>query len=209
MNKRLILIGAGGYAKSVIDSIDKNYDIVGFIDEYKLIKEHLGYPILGNSILDIEGYDKYAYFISIGDNISRKRWFDRLEEKNLEIINVIDKTAIISSKAKIGKGCFLGKMTIVNSNVEVGDNCIINTKALIEHGCSIKNHVNVSTNSVLNGDVKVGDGSFIGSCSVVNGQLLIGEWTVIGSGAAVIRNIPKNTINVGVPTRIIGEVKDE
>ena len=37
MKKKLILIGAGGYAKSVIDSLDKNeYELIGFIDDIKI-----------------------------------------------------------------------------------------------------------------------------------------------------------------------------
>ena len=33
--EKLILIGAGGYAKSVLDSVDMyNYEMVGFIDEF-------------------------------------------------------------------------------------------------------------------------------------------------------------------------------
>lgn len=38
MKKKLILIGAGGYAKSVIDSLNLDkYEIVGFIDDIKKV----------------------------------------------------------------------------------------------------------------------------------------------------------------------------
>lgn len=54
--EKLILIGAGGYAKSVLDSVDMyNYEMVGFIDEFSTKTEHLGYPILARSLDDIEG----------------------------------------------------------------------------------------------------------------------------------------------------------
>ena len=49
MKKKLILIGAGGFAKSVIDSIDeKKYSIEGFIDNIKS-GSHLGYKIFANN----------------------------------------------------------------------------------------------------------------------------------------------------------------
>ena len=49
--EKLILIGAGGYAKSVLESIDYfNYELEGFIDEFSKEREHLGYPILANSL---------------------------------------------------------------------------------------------------------------------------------------------------------------
>ena len=50
--KNLIIIGAGGYAKSVIDSVDHmNFRMVGYIDDIKPKGTfHLGYPILGNMV---------------------------------------------------------------------------------------------------------------------------------------------------------------
>lgn len=202
--KNLIIIGAGGYAKSVIDSIDKHvFHIYGFIDDYKTDKFHLGYPILGKNIKCIKNSNNFFYFIAIGDNEKRLNWYKKLKKNNLELVNIIDKSAIISNHAKIGEGCFVGKMAIINSKAKIGDNCIINTRALIEHGCTIGNNVNISTNSVLNGDVKVGDSAFIGSCSVVNGQLSIGQNVIVGSGSVVISNIENNCTVVGIPAKVI------
>lgn len=208
--KNLILIGAGGYAKSVLDSIDYfNYHMMGFIDDYKTEKEHLGYPILGNTLDCIDNPGDKVYFISIGNNQKRKQWYDILMENNYNIVNVVDNTALISNHAKIGNGCFIGKMAIINSHVAIGDNCVINTKALLEHGCAIGNHVNVSTNTVLNGDVVCADGCFIGSASVINGQRHIGEWAVVGAGSVVVKNVEDNITVVGCPAYNIEERKKE
>lgn len=204
--EKLILIGAGGYAKSVIDSVDYfNYTVEGFIDEFTEKKEHLGQKILGKTLEDLDDCEKYVYFICIGNNKHRKGWFDKLHKRNLRIINIVDRSAIVSPMAKIGNGCFIGKMAIVNSKAIVGDDCIINTKALIEHGCYVENHVNLSTNSVINGDVKIGEGSFIGSCSVTIGQLIVGNWSTVGAGAVVINDVGNNVTVAGVPAKIIKE----
>lgn len=202
--KNLIIIGAGGYAKSVIDSINLyEYKFIGFIDDYKSETEHLGYPILGKSLESITNLNDYCYFVAIGNNDKRKQWFDKLVKNNLEVINVIDKTAIISQKAQLGIGCFVGKMAIINSCVKIGNNCIVNTKALIEHGCNVCDNTNISTNTVLNGDVKVKESSFIGSCSVINGQVNIGSRVIVGSGSVVIKDVEDLNTVVGVPARVI------
>ncbi len=201
---KLILIGAGGYAKSVLDSVDyHNYKMVGFIDEFSKKKEHLGYPILANNLTNLVDREKYTYFIAIGNNERRKLWYDRLIASNLKVINIIDKSAIVSPLAAIGDGNFIGKMAIINSHAVIGNDCIINTKAIVEHGSRILNHVNISTNSVLNGDVIVGEGSFIGSCSVTIGQVSIGEWSTVGAGAVVIDPVKDRVTVAGIPAKII------
>lgn len=202
--RNLIVIGAGGYAKSVVDSVDFClYEIKGFIDDYKDDEEHLGYPILGKNLDCVKNPEGFFYFVAIGNNEKRTKWYKELKSKNLQIINIIDSSAMVSDYAKFGKGCFIGKMAIVNSKAVIGDNCIINTKALVEHGCHIESHVNISTNTVLNGDVCVGEMSFVGSGSIVNGQITIGENVTIGSGSVVINDVEDDTTVVGVPAKVI------
>ncbi len=208
--KKLIIIGAGGYSKSVLDSVDKNkIQMTGFIDEFSNKKEHMGYSVLCNKFADLKNPKDYVYFIAVGNNINRKRWYDLLKSHNLEIINVIDNSAIVSPNAELSKegSIFVGKRAIINSGAKIGYNCIINTGALVEHGCFVGNHVNVSTYSILNGDVKVQDGSFIGSSSVSIGQIEIGQWATVGAGAVVIRNVESNTTVAGVPAKIIKSVR--
>lgn len=209
IREKLILIGAGGFAKSVLDSLDdERYEFCGFIDNFKPEgSQHLGYPVLASRIQDFAERDNYSYFISIGDNEHRLEKFFKLQQLGCKIINVIDKTALVSRNSTVGIGVFVGKMAIVNSGVTVGDNVIINTKSLVEHGCFIGNHANVSTNTTLNGDVIVEDYAFIGSSSVVNGQLRIGESALVGSGAVVIRNVEPRTVVAGVPAKYIKDIK--
>ena len=203
--KKLIIVGAGGYAKSVLDSVDyMNFKMIGYIDDIKSKGEiHQGYPILGNSIDCLDTPETYVYFVAIGNNAKRREWFDKLKATQLSLINVIDQSALISPASTIGEGCFIGKLAILNHGSSVGDNCVINTRALVEHGCCIKNHVNLSTNSTLNGDVICDNGSFIGSGSVINGQITIGEWALVGSGAVVIRDVKEHTVVVGIPAKEI------
>lgn len=202
MKKKLILIGAGGYAKSVIDSLEfDRYEIVGFIDDIKT-GEHLGYSILGNSLENFNP-KTHCFFVCIGNNKKRTIWYNKILEKGFEIINIIDKSAIVSKNIRIGKGIFIGKLAIVNSDVTLGNNIIVNTKALLEHGTSVGDNSNVSTNTAVNGDTKIGKNCFIGSSSVLNGQLTIGDGAVIGSGTVVIKDVKENTTVVGVPGRVI------
>ena len=205
--QRLIIVGAGGYAKSVLDSLDYERLVVhGFIDERRDLREHMGFPVVAHSLEELEDPERYVYFIAIGSNPKRRVWFDRIVEAGLELITVVDRSARVSSMSELGRGCFVGKLAIVNADVSVGDDVVVNTMALIEHGCKVGDHANISTKAAINGDVRVGDGSFVGSSSVVAGQLSIGSWTVVGAGAVVVKDVGSGVTVAGVPAR---KIRDE
>ena len=142
MKKKLILIGAGGFAKSVIDSIDeKKYSIEGFIDNIKS-GSHLGYKIFANNLDELENKEDYYYFVSIGDNEKRSYRYKEVIKRNLNIINVIDKTAILSENIIFRRGIFVDKLAIINNDARIVENIVINTKSLIEYGYEIGNNIN-------------------------------------------------------------------
>lgn len=206
MKKKLIIIGAGGFAKSIIDSMDHNeVELVGFIDSYKQ-GSHQGYPIIANELDAIENPHDYIYFIGVGDPDTRHHFLSLLREKQLNSTNIIDSTAIISRNVDFGESIYVGKMCIINSDSKLHDGVVINTRSLIEHGNDIGYCTNISTSVVLNGDVTVGVRTFVGSCSVVNGQITIGSQSIIGSGSVVIKNIKDKVVVAGSPTYLIREI---
>ncbi|MDA3978219.1 glycosyltransferase [Gallibacterium sp. AGMB14963] len=62
--KKVIFIGAGGYAKSALDSLDKTkFDFCGFIDRFKSTGDkHLGFPILANEVKQLKNKHEYCYY---------------------------------------------------------------------------------------------------------------------------------------------------
>ena len=200
--KRLIVYGAGGHAKSVVDSLNKReFKLCGFIDNYKK-GIFLNYPIFSADFLDDKDANKYCYFVAIGDNHIRKEVFKSLISKRLDVINIIDSTALISKSAKIGIGCYIGKYAIINAAAVICDNVILNNRSLVEHECNVLSHVHISTNSVINGGVVVEECAFVGSCSVVNELKHIGKNSVIGSGSVVITDVPDSSLYAGVPAKM-------
>ena len=97
MKKKVIFIGAGGYAKSVLDSLDlSRYEFCGFIDNFKPEgTSHLGYPIVAKTIDDFQEREHYSFFISIGNNTYRLDKYLKLMKYQCDVINIIDKTGIM------------------------------------------------------------------------------------------------------------------
>ena len=91
----------------------------------------MGLPILGTGLEDILNCEKYSYFVSIGYVGYRKLWFDRIRERRLNIINIIDSSAIISASAKMGIGNFVGSSSVCNGQLKIGSNAIIGSGSVI------------------------------------------------------------------------------
>ncbi len=193
--KKLVIIGGGGHSKSVLDSFFSS----AVSDYYELIivdrKENLGKEVSGIKITATDNQleelfeDGYHYaFIAVGSIEStrmRHRLYDKVKAIGFEFINIIDKTALIASDVKIGRGVFIGKYAIVNAGTSIGDMVIINTRATVEHECFVEEFCHVSVGSILCGNVFVGQDSFVGANSTILQGENIGKNSIIAAGCLV------------------------
>jgi len=188
----LILIGAGGHARSCIDVIEQQgkYQIAGLIgmpDEVHT--KHLGYTLVGTDSDLPELAKSYQYaLITIGQIQTaehRTCLYQRAVKLGFQLPIIIAPTAHVSKYATLGAGSIVMHGAIINAGVRVGNNCIINTRALLEHDATVEDHCHISTGAILNGDVTVGTGSFIGSGSVIKQGIAIGKSCLVGMGITV------------------------
>ena len=192
----IVLIGAGGHAKSCIDVIEQEnkYKIVGLIDNRVDIDSTLmGYPIVGNDkdLPEIRKKINNA-LITVGQiktSKIRQDIFSLLTDLDFNLPVIISPSSYISRRSIIKKGTIVMNGVIINSNSKIGKNCIINNKVLIEHDTEIKKHCHISTGAILNGGVVVGEGSFIGSNSTVKEYVNISNNSVVGMSSIVVKNI--------------------
>ncbi|MEA5009350.1 acetyltransferase [Clostridium tyrobutyricum] len=207
--KKIVLIGAGGHCKVIIDIIKSTdeYKIIGIID-IKASGELLDIPIMGNDAILQGVYDSgvdYA-FIGIGalyDINMRNIIYSKLKSIGFKLPVLIHKDSIISPYAHVGDGTCIMAGAIVNAGAHIGENCIINTGSVIEHDCKIGNNTHVSPNAALSGGTKIGCNTHIGIGSSIIQGVTIGDNVTIGAGSVVIENIPDNVVSVGVPSKII------
>lgn len=178
----IILIGAGGHCRSVIDVIEQEgrYKIAGLIDEKRNVgQDVLGYQVIGcdDELAELRGTYSNA-LVTVGhvyDNSIRVRLFNKIKGLGFFIPTVVSPLAYVSRSASLGEGSVVMHHALVNAKSKVGYNCIINTKALIEHDVIVGNHCHISTASVLNGGAQVSDNVFFGSnATSVQGCLVQG-----------------------------------
>lgn len=213
---KVILLGAGGHCKVVVDILQDRYDIVGVtdIDITKHGKKFYGVKVLGNDDVLVEIYNKgiknaLLTLGSVRDNTAREKLFNYAKNIGFNMVNAISNQCILSKSVMLGEGNVILPGVIINACTRIGSNCIINTGSIIEHDCIIEDHVHISPGVKIAGGVKIGKGSFIGiGCTIIQG-VKIGNNVTIGAGAVVIEDIPDNAIAVGVPAKIIKYKDDE
>lgn len=200
MDNNIILYGASGHGKVIIDILESNsLKVELIIDDNPKTQEILGVPIINTNDFNFELITNLI--ISIGDNKVRKKISNSLYDVNYLSIN--HPNAIVSKYSKIGIGTVVMAGTIINANSTIGNHCILNTGSIIEHDCNIEDFVHVSPGASLAGNVSIGEGSHIGIGACVIQSVKIGKWVTIGAGAVVLNNIPDYATAVGNPARII------
>ena len=197
--EKIILIGFGGHAHSVIDSIiQKNeYEIAGYVDNEKHA-DYLNLKYLGtdNDLKNIfdSGIKNAVICIGyMGKSDNRENIYYNIKSIGFNLPVIVDNSAIIAKNVKIDEGTFVGKGTVINANAKIGKMCIINTKSLIEHDCEIGNFTHVAVSACICGGVKVGKSSFIGANSSIIQYLNIGNKVFIGAGILVTNDINDNS----------------
>lgn len=211
--KNIVIIGAGGHAKVIVDIFFKrkkilkeNINIVGFLDDSytdNCRKNIFNIPILGKiDLIEKKLLEKkYEYIIAIGNNRVRETIFNKY--KTLNYCMAIHPNAIIGEYVEIGKGTVIMANTVVNSDTKIGRHCILNTSSIIEHDNYIDDFVHISPNATLCGEVKVEKRSWIGANAVIKNQKKIGKNVIVGAGTVVIEDIEDNCTVVGNPGKVI------
>lgn len=198
--KELLLIGAGGHAKSCIDVIESagDFSVAQIIGQ----ESEIGLSILGHTInysdLDLEALrTEYEYaFIAVGQIHSpevRVTLHSRLTLLGYSFPTIVSRSAIVSRYAEIGQGSIVMHGAILNSSCRVGQNVIINSGAIVEHDVTIGNNCHISTGVKINGSSRIGEGTFLGSGTIVRDGIEIGRNAFIGMGSVVTMNIPANS----------------
>jgi len=197
----ILLIGAGGHARSCIDVIELagQYKIVGLVEKDESnSKRNLGYPIVGTDEDLPNLRKKYQYaVITVGQIKSaaiRVQLFNMLKDLEYKLPLIVSPRSHISRHSKIGTGTIILHDVIVNANAEIGQNCIINNKVLIEHDAAVGDHCHIATGAIINGEVAVGNETFIGSGVVTKQSISIGSCCIIGAGAVLKNNVASNQV---------------
>ena len=198
---KILLIGAGGHARSCIDVLEEEnqFEIAGLIEKGESISnESLGYPVIGtDDDLKVLRQQYKNALITVGQIKSPKiriKLYQLLKELDFTLPVIVSSQAYVSKHAQIGEGSIIMHGVIINANAKIGNNCIINNRALIEHDAVIGDHCHIATGAIINGEVSVGNETFIGSGAVTKQCISIGNNCIVSAGIVLKRDVEPNQL---------------
>lgn len=199
MNKKVVIIGAGGHSKVVADIVLKSADeLIGFLDDNIEISTKIydNYKVLGKIEKCVTFEDDIYFALGIGDNNVRKMLCEKFD---LKYYTAIHPSAVIACETNIENGCVIMPNAVINACAHIGKGCIINSGAVIEHDDFLEDFVHISPNATLCGNVKVGQCTHIGAGAIIKNSISVTKNAIIGAGAVVVKNIEKSGTYIGVP----------
>ena len=114
----------------------------------------------------------------------------------------------IHPKAKIGKNLFIdhGMGVVIGETSEIGDNVTIYhnvTLGGIAPSINSNDQRNTKRHPTLEDNVVVGSGAQI------LGPIIIKKNSLIGANAVVTKDVPENSVMIGIPAKVIGTTSGE
>lgn len=200
---KTILIGGGGHAFSLLETLSDYNQIAGYADMQP--SKDMPIPYLGKDADVLANYNPEEYDIQVTlvytseVNLQlRKRILERY--KSYHSHTFVASTALVTRNSNLGEGSVVMERAVVNRS-SIGKNTVINTGAIIEHGCTIGNNCFIGPSAIVCGGVTIGDNTLIGAGTIVRDDISIASDCTIGMGSLVTKDIKEAGVYHGQPAK--------
>lgn len=210
----MLIIGAKGFAKEVLEVLHQNNQTenIAFYDD---VNHDIGdflynkFPILKNEnqAIDFFKTNGNEFTIGIGNPQLRYKLYNKFKDLGGIFTSTISQYAKIGSfDVTIGEGANILDDVKISNSVSIGKACLIYYNVLITHDNIVRDFVELSPNAILLGKVSIGSFTQIGANATILPNVKIGKNVIIGAGSVVTKDIPDNSMAVGIPAKVIKEL---
>ncbi len=212
--KDYYILGAGGFAREVawvtLCNRHQRCNLKGYLsDDPEQLREQLvpTGEVIG-SINSIKEWGPEVYFVpGIGSPVLREKLVNRALIKGWSPLNLLIHKQSFIGEMSLGEGSIVCSMCSITVNVKVGKYVNINLNCTIGHDSVLEDYVNLSPHCTISGNVYIGRSCDLGSAATVLPGITIGEGSVIGAGCVVTKDVEPYSLVVGVPGKIIKDLR--
>lgn len=212
--RRIVVIGAGGFAREVewlIHEISAaggiSYQFLGFLvsDLSRLGPKDNTDKLLG----DFSWFEKDpgrvdCLAMGIGAPPTRLRLADELNQRfpRLEWPALVHPNVRMDKRScRIERGVLLCAGNIATVNVHLKEFALVNLACTLGHEAVIGRGTVLNPTVNVSGGVELGDGVLVGTGAQLLQYVNVGEGATIGAGAVVTQDVPPGVTVVGVPAK--------
>ncbi|MBA3888900.1 MAG: acetyltransferase [Gemmatimonadaceae bacterium] len=212
MRRRLLLLGASGFAREVLWMADdiaaaaREWDVAGFLDDDRdgarasLAAMGVDLPVLGTIRDHVPGSDE-VFLPAIGSNRARLAIGSSLLDRGAAFITLVHPTARVHRSASIGTGVVIGPLACVAPKAAVGQFSVLNPSASLREDVVVGEGSFVGARCELMSGAVLERGTFLGSHVTVHPHVRVAAFATIGVGSVVLRRVAAGSTQLGVPAR--------
>jgi UDP-perosamine 4-acetyltransferase len=209
----IIVLGAGGHAKVVIDLLLKlGRSALAAVEQTEPPEDRriLNVPVHAEEIVLRYAPDEIELALGVGmpgENsiaglAARRALGGRYRERGYIFPPLAHPSAIVATGCRIGAGAQVMAGAILQADCVVESFAIINTAARVDHDSVVGEGSHVAPGATLGGSVHVGRETLIGIGASIRQGVLVGNKVLIAGGAMVVDNVPDGESRAGVPARV-------
>lgn len=151
MGKKILLLGAGGHSKVVLDTIQE-LELKGKIEPYEVIDflDDSSSEAVGKiEELEVMGKKYDEVFCCIGNNKLRSELLKKVKKMGLIIPSFIHPSAYVSPSAVLKVGVIVEAKAVVNAAAIINEGCIISVGAIVDHDAVIGECCHINAGSIV------------------------------------------------------------
>jgi len=187
--KKLLLVGAGGFGRVVLEHARNDYDCAFVDDGYEKGAEICGIKVVGKLDDLVNLYPEYNLIsVTIGNNALRGKVYSRAIQIGYDFPNIIGQNVYISPYASIGTGCVLLNNVTIQNGSKVGSGIILNPGVEIHHDSEVGDYSLIYTNSVIRTYARIGKRVKIGSNVSISNEAIVEDDSIIEDGAVITKD---------------------
>ncbi|RUO46613.1 acetyltransferase [Pseudidiomarina aquimaris] len=193
---RLILIGAGGFAREVLEwasdtnEITANHLITHYLDDKHADLKSFGYNLdfLGD-ITNFKPEKSDRFLLGVGSPEAKRNILKKFAGYKAQFQTLIHPTAVITRTSNIGVGTIVCPFSVLSANTRIGNFVTLNCYTSIGHDAVIGDFSTLSSHVDITGAVQIGESCFLGSGARVVPKKKIGNRVNIGAGCTIQSSI--------------------
>jgi sugar O-acyltransferase (sialic acid O-acetyltransferase NeuD family) len=210
----LVVIGAGGFGREVLDVVDAinaaadapAWNVLGVLDDSPsdLNLERLrlrGIALLGGIDDFLSAKSDCQYVIGVGAPATRRLVAEKFDDAGYEAATLVHPTVTRGFDVEIGPGCVICAGVRLTTNLRLGRHVHLNLNSTVGHDSTLGDYVSVNPLASISGDCVLGNDVLVGVAGVVLNGLMVGDGSTVGGSACVVKDVPPGVVVKGVPAR--------